>query len=559
MPTTPKVKINFKNENVQASTPQLGISHFLARTTKGKFNNPEDIISSYSQFSRLYGEEIVPDGSISNIKKALSMRSKIRVSRVAGSEASYGYAELGESPKTFSMVFTSSKDSSTVTMSFKIRSKEQGSKFEDSFDNIYLKFSLDSTGPKSKIILSLYSKEEATDEFLIDSQVFIAWNDTTKVVDYKSLQTFIDQISNVDVEVTGTFNGLNIDIYSIVAWLSNHIEYIPSSDFVTDDVYSLSMGNDGGKSTTESWEEAYKAISEYNDAYELYLSHIHQHLPDSYTTVYKNIADYVVRSQEIKIMVELPKPSSNTTIENYLKSLQTLVKSVGQNQFICYYGGGIKYYDDLGVIRDCDVLGSVAGLMNVSASKYGPWYSSAGPNRGIIADALGPVMKNLGSPSEIDTLQQFADWYMNLFVIKNTQYAGKRTMLWHNFTSNPVSDSSIFISTVNLILYIKKNLRPILESYIEEPNTFSTWKDIYYKVKPILDDLVTNNAMTSYEWYGDQNAQSYEDLQVNTEADVRSGKYKVELTFKDIVTMQEITLGITISSSSKSVDISINE
>lgn len=86
MPNTPKVEFNFKNNNVQSSVPLLGISHVVARTTKGNFNDPSEIISSYSQFQRIYGEEIVPDGTISNIKKALEIGSKLRVSRVEGAE-----------------------------------------------------------------------------------------------------------------------------------------------------------------------------------------------------------------------------------------------------------------------------------------------------------------------------------------------------------------------------------------------------------------------------------------------------------------------------------------
>ena len=173
-------------------------------------------------------------------------------------------------------------------------------------------------------------------------------------------------------------------------------------------------------------------------------------------------------------------------------------------------------------------------------------------NRGVIASALGPVMKNLGGPADIDTLNEFAQWYMNLFVIKNTRTQGQRTMLWNGFTSNPVDDSEKFISIVRLNLYLKKNLRPILESYIEEPNTFETWKRIYYEAKDLLDDLQNRKAITTYTWLGDQDAQSYEDLQVNNEADVRQGKYKAQLKYKEIVPMQDIEMDVII-------DVSVNK
>ena len=499
----------------------------------------------------------MPDGTVSNIRKALEIGSKIRVSRVAGSTASYGYATASESVVTFEMTLTSANDSnSTVSFQFKLRSKEQGSKFNDSYDNLYLKFYLDSSGPKHKIQLG--QSPDPTMATGVTKVDFISWNPTTKNIDYQTLANFLDLAENVDIEVV-SFNSITTyDIYSVLAWMADHPEYLPADAFVTSTVYTLPKGSDGGDSTAETWKAAYDAISQYTDAYALYLSHIHQHLPSGYTAIYTTIAGYVKAAQEVKLMVEFPKPASNSvSLSTYLAALKTLVGAVGQSEFICYFGGGIKYYDDLGIIRNCDVLGSVAGLHDVCASQFGPWYSPAGHNRGVIIEALGPVMQNLGTPNMKEQLQEFADWYMNLFVVKDTQYQGKRTMLWHNFTSSPVNDSSKFISIVNLNLYLKKTLRPILESYLEEPNTFATWKNIYYEVKPILDDLITREAMTEYEWLGDQNAQSYADLQINNEADVRQGKYQAKLRYKDVVTLQDVSLDILVSQADNSVSVTI--
>ena len=127
-------------------------------------------------------------------------------------------------------------------------------------------------------------------------------------------------------------------------------------------------------------------------------------------------------------------------------------------------------------------------------------------------------------------------------------------MLWHNFTSSPKSDSEKFLSIVRLNLYLKKSLRPILESYLEEPNNWTTWKKIYYQGKGILDDLI-DVAITEYKWMGDQFANSYEDLQVNNETDVRQGKYRLVIKYKDIVPLQEVTVDIVIDAASQSIDL----
>ena len=93
MPQTPRVRFNFKNLNVQSSVPLLGVINVVARTTKGPFEDPKDLIATPSQFTRIFGSEIVPDGSVSNIMKALEMGAKVRVSRVAGAGATYGWAK----------------------------------------------------------------------------------------------------------------------------------------------------------------------------------------------------------------------------------------------------------------------------------------------------------------------------------------------------------------------------------------------------------------------------------------------------------------------------------
>lgn len=161
--------------------------------------------------------------------------------------------------------------------------------------------------------------------------------------------------------------------------------------------------------------------------------------------------------------------------------------------------------------------------------------------------------------SRYNELDELAQMYANMIVIKDTPSSGKQTMLWHCFSSQVKQDSERFLSIVRLNLYLKKTLRPILNKYLEEPNIWGTWKNIYLEVKPILDNLVDENTMSEYTWMGDQDAGSYSELSVNNEADVRQGKYKVILKYKDIVPMQEITINIVIDAASNSVNISENE
>lgn len=612
MPQTPRVRFNFKNLNVQSSVPLLGVINMVARTTKGPLEDPSDLISSPSQFTRIFGSEIVPDGSVSNIMKALEMGAKVRVSRVAGSGATYGWAKpMSVTPAELSAPSVSVLDGSAIisivisdpsgaenslTMNMAIRTREAGSPVLDNTGvnlnrPFYLKLNVSKEPSLRASIIQYGARDEETqipaydsilNETLFFSAVSANTTDgvTTPSINVDTLQNFLDNAPNITFEAIqgkaadgqGIMKNLATgiqtmeDIVSILRQFSNWNSMIMvgkitsgtvSTDEVSDtNVYmECSEGSAGTKPTADEWISAYKASKSYYEAYSVILSHIHQHL-DDYTKVYIAVANDVHNTFENILYVEVPKYAAGTrtpaTVDETFTALKTMVQTIGPKKEVAYFGGGIKYYNENGSLQKCDVLGSVAGLDAICASTYGPWYSFSGMNRGVIASALGPVMKNLGGPADIDTLNEFAQWYMNLFVIKNTRTQGQRTMLWNGFTSNPVDDSEKFISIVRLNLYLKKNLRPILESYIEEPNTFETWKRIYYEAKDLLDDLQNRKAITTYTWLGDQDAQSYEDLQVNNEADVRQGKYKAQLKYKEIVPMQDIEMDVII-------DVSVNK
>lgn len=612
MPQTPRVRFNFKNLNVQSSVPLLGVINMVARTTKGPLEDPSDLISSPSQFTRIFGSEIVPDGSVSNIMKALEMGAKVRVSRVAGSGATYGWAKpISVTPTELSAPSVSVLDGSAIisivisdpsgaenslTMNMAIRTREAGSPVLDNTGvnlnrPFYLKLNVSKEPSLRASIIQYGARDEETqiptyDSILNETRFFSAVSAnttdgvTTPSINVDTLQNFLDNAPNITFEAIqgknadgqGTMKNLATgiqtmeDIVSILRQFSNWNSMIMvgkitsgtvSTDEVSDtNVYmECSEGSAGTKPTADEWISAYKASKLYYEAYSVILSHIHQHL-DDYTKVYMAVANDVHNTFENILYVEVPKYAAGTrtpsTVDETFTALKTMVQTIGPKKEVAYFGGGIKYYNENGSLQKCDVLGSVAGLDAICASTYGPWYSFSGMNRGVIASALGPVMKNLGGPADIDTLNEFAQWYMNLFVIKNTRTQGQRTMLWNGFTSNPVDDSEKFISIVRLNLYLKKNLRPILESYIEEPNTFETWKRIYYEAKDLLDDLQNRKAITTYTWLGDQDAQSYEDLQVNNEADVRQGKYKAQLKYKEIVPMQDIEMDVII-------DVSVNK
>lgn len=413
-PTSPKVEFEVTNNNIIQSSPLTGITFVAAVTTEGNINDPSVIVKTYGKFKELYGEEIVPDGTISNIEIALKMGSTLRISKVK---------HTGEGTST--------------------------------------------------------------------------------------------------------------------------------------------------RTTSADWIAALESLKEYDEGYQLVCSHINQYFKTSaegaeLDKVHIAAADRVKKNRDMIYFVEIPKykisesdtkdPMDAAGMITWAKALQ---EKLNNSPYIAYFAGGWKYYDNEGILQNCDTIGTIIGLADASASNYGPWYSFAGMTRGRVKDARGLVSPNYGADALYEKINELANNYINVSVVKDTRLQGKQPMLWHNFTSSNEGNSFQFLGIVRLIIYLKKVLKPIMDSYLEEPNTFSTWNIMYYDVKLLLDDLVTNQAITEYHWYGDQDATNYDEMTINKEADVRNGKYRVELHFKDIVALQNIIVGLMIDKSEQSTSVEV--
>ena len=552
MSNSPILKFNLKNNNVESTVPLNGVSVVLARTTKGPQNDPSTLISSLSQFSKVYGKEIVPDGSISNIEKALAGGSTLRIVRVQSSDATKGL--VGTKDKDLFSIQVGS-----IKIGFGLQTKYKGDSI-GSGSTYAFQAALNGSSVVYKVV-------DADGNTILDSGTMFTFkskdDNNAAVFDYLALSNFFQSNQYFEPIIT-TPNGQITSIEGMIDWLSTvdgsnqtiTVQFNSAELTTTYTSVNGTPGNQGTTPTLQDWETAFESILDFNDMYQVIASHVHQHLPTDSVEFHSFVKTYADKLQEWIYYIECPK--INDTKAKMIAWMNTTLASVGHSMFIAYFGAGIKYYNNAGILKDCDVLGSVIGLGDASAINYGPYKSFAGMNRGTLPDALGPVSPNYGSPSRYDDINDLAHSYLNLIVVKDTKSSGKVAMLWHNFTSQVKQDSFRFISNVRLVLYMKKQFRPIIESYFEEPNIWGSWKRLYLEAKPIIDDLVTNEAITDPNWIGDQDATSWSDLQINNEADARQGKYHAQFKFKDVATMQEITLDLVIDQASKESSVSIS-
>lgn len=590
MSKSPRVVFKFENNNVQQTTPLLGVSCFLARTEKGPYDDPSELITSFSQFQRIFGKEIVPDGSVSNIEKALVGGSKLRIIRVLGAGAKKGTITKAEA----SRVLEEDEIELASAIPGEVQASEEASevmKFTSGGTNV--SFSLVTKGYGdpigsgktfkvgfSKSVNTIFYNIYDANGSILESGPVITYktkDDQNKTsVDYLALSNFASNSAYLEPKMVTTTDKIK-SFENLVAWLQTSIDQTENPLTIqvgdkeatsTETMFNGTLGTAGADPTADEWIASLDLVKDYTDVYQLACSHIHQHLKTDQEVlkVHKAAKDMCAELQEYTYYIEVPKYTTHYSEGTQPRNKPSIITwinkclgSIGNSRYAAYFAGGIKYYNEFGLLTNSDVLGTIFGLGDTSASNYGPWKSFAGMNRGVIYDGQGPVSPNYGSDSRYNELNELAQVYANMIVIKDTPSSGKQTMLWHCFSSQVKQDSERFLSIVRLNLYLKKTLRPILNKYLEEPNIWGTWKNIYLEVKPILDNLVDENAMSEYIWMGDQDAGSYSELSVNNEADVRQGKYKVILKYKDIVPMQEITINIVIDAASKSVNISENE
>lgn len=556
MPSTPKIDFNFINNNVEVSTPQKGVSTVLARTTKGPVLDPSVLITSVTQFKREFGEELVPNGSKSNIEAALERGSKLRIIRVVGLGSTNGQVNTGKP------CFTITVDNKVVGVKLTTRRAGEAIGTDKTFS---VKFAVVNNTLGYEVV-------NAGGQPIISGPVFTfktqdANNNTS--VDYLALASWIQnnpyfKVAMVDLDTSGE----ETTPVSIEAFLNKLAKIDGTSTAISVDIKAATAAGTIGevetsKPTSAQWIAALEYIKDYTDSYNVILSHLDQYLGNSEAVkVYIALRTILDEINEFRGFIEIPWYDSDgvtvRTLDSIVQLAQQLQTAIGHSKWISYFAGGLKYSNSFGLQQNSDVLGTVLGLADTSATGYGYNYSFAGVNRGVVPDAGGPVVPNFGSPARFKDLETLANNYVNIFVVKDTPSFGKRTLLWHNFTSQVKNDSFRFIGNTGLILNIKKTLRTILESYIEEPNIWNTWSDIYAVVKPVISNWVDAHAITDPKWMGDQDASSWKDLKVNTEEAVRQGKYHVVFTFKDVVSMQQVTVDVVLEKASKSITMDVN-
>lgn len=497
MPNAAKVQFNVSNFTPGVSTPAPGIFYVIGITKRGPLESPTigaSLINSWPQFERTFGGLMETSDFPYLCKRALSRGARLRVCRV----------DAASTPAVRATARTVANGDGVPVTLFSVQPKYHGV----DYNNFTIEIKAASNGQTNAWNMELvHSVNSSLNEIYENIPAFTASTAND--------QTCLDEVKSMSANFNFTYADASAATLLIpaVAAAASFSGGVDPAGFVAAD-YS------GAMSTFDGVDDGLvMAVPEQDD-----------------DAINAAGITYAASRGDIVFFAHL---ANSLVTSATLVSERTTVAS--NSKFGAFFGGGIRIREERTLAeKSMSEMGDVLGIAAHVYNSYGQWYSLAGQTKGAVQDAIG-VVTNFGTPAGFNDLNALANAQINMMVQKNgiVQLSG-------NFSAQYENNQEKFLSVVMLVLWMKKTIKPILESYLEEPNDPITFQKIYYHLKPYLDTLTSPayRALYKYEYYGDQDANTIDDLQVNDPVEVQNGRYKINLKIWPIPSLQELTFNL---------------
>lgn len=211
----------------------------------------------------------------------------------------------------------------------------------------------------------------------------------------------------------------------------------------------------------------------------------------------------------------------------------------------------IKDTAALGGTTEIRSIGDLVGMISTKDFNSGVGKTLAGPNRGILKNVLG-VAYNLAQPNRKDDWDFVYDNGVNPVIdtdlLNSEGVSVLQTALFGNRSLLLDQDTFLRYDHVcDILVWLRWKIVPIMKSFIDEPNVQPTWRAIYDKVKPVILEAVANGWIYGgedefWQWQGDQNAKTFNDLEVNNQTDINARIYRARLVITAIPVIEYIGL-----------------
>ncbi len=171
-------------------------------------------------------------------------------------------------------------------------------------------------------------------------------------------------------------------------------------------------------------------------------------------------------------------------------------------------------------------LGDVLGRMGAKDNQYAEWFTFGGQKRGRIPNSLG-VVYDLGSPARETDASRVSIHGVNAVI----NHATFGTVIWDNVTMSKSNSLFKFANVAELLIYLYRAIKPVTEEELFDPNDIELWKQIYRRVRVVMEFVQASRAIWRYRYEGDQDIERVEDAVVNDPNQIDQGQIIFNLFF----------------------------
>lgn len=490
----PRVIITEQDISYFVDTMVKGISCVSGITEKGPISKAV-YISSWAQFQRIFGGEILESDFPTLCKRALKRGASLWISRVVH------YTDIAD--------FTSgtARTAKVVIGNFTVEASSAGS-----WGN-QLKVDVAADSEADQYIISLFEGNK-------------------KVLSFKGVN-----ITNSEAE-----NFLT----NVVSDERIQVSYQSGTEAFTIGEYALTDGDNGINNLTDAdyigdqgANTGFYAFDEVDNALQLSALEV-----TSGRVVAAGHA-YCENRKDLLYISAIPEECTPQEAVDYRFGKGHFAHTPFSSSYGALYFGWPKVYD---LMRDneryINPIGDVLGVFSYSDNEAGEHYAAAGIRRGRILDSTG-VHYNVGTQARQGEGGLLTEGQINPICV----FPDSGLVVWGNETTQSQASALRDIHIRRMLIVLEKGISKIARMDLFEPNDPQLWRQSYNRVKPFMDEMKSKRAFYDFRVECDQNARSIEEAKINTPERVDRGEFRMQVWVKPTRVAKWILLDVVVTKS----------
>ena len=254
---------------------------------------------------------------------------------------------------------------------------------------------------------------------------------------------------------------------------------------------------------------------------------------------------YCENRKDLLYVSAIPEECTPQEALNYRYGKGTFSHAPFSSSYGTLYFGWPKVYD---LVRDSEryinPIGDVLGVFAHSDSVAGEHYAAAGIRRGRISDALG-VHYNVGTQARQGEGGLLTEGQVNPICV----FPDSGLVVWGNETTQSQASALRDIHIRRMLIVLEKGISKIARIDLFEPNDPQLWRQSYNRVKPFMDEMKSKRAFYDFRVECDQNARAIEEAKINTPERVDRGEFRMQVWVKPTRVAKWILLDVVVTKS----------